>query len=179
MELISFFTFVLTIAAATVAELPETNNQGLVDLGYAKHIPTSTNTTTSGYNVSIYKNIRFAKPPTGDLRFRKPNTDLPYVEGVEDGRAAWGARDCISSAPAYVPFPGLNGTTWGHEDCLFLDVYVPEGVKPGDNVPVLHFFYGSAYAFGSKEISFNPLGLFDHMFEEHGGKFIFVANNYR
>ena len=62
---------------------------------------------------------------------------------------------------------------------MFLDVYVPEGVKEGDDVPVLHFFVGSAYAFGSKDHWFNPMGLFEWMFEKYDGKFIFVANNYR
>ncbi|CAG9988634.1 unnamed protein product [Clonostachys byssicola] len=155
------------------------DHDGLVDLGYARHVPTYTNTTTSGHNVTIYKNIRFANAPTGDLRFRRADTDLPHVDGVQRGDEPPGSRDCISSAPAYIPFPGINGTTWGHEDCLFLDVYVPQGVKPGDNVPVLHFFYGSAYSFGSKEFLFSPMGLFENMFEQHKGRFIFVANNYR
>ncbi|KAK3314251.1 putative lipase 2 [Apodospora peruviana] len=74
---------------------------GLVDLGYAKHVPTN---------------------------------------------------NCISSAPAGAPFPPYNGTTWGQEDCLFLAVWVPEGIRPGHSVPVLHWFVGSAFAFGSKEM---------------------------
>lgn len=152
---------------------------GLVNLGYSKHVPTYTNTTSSGLGVSIYKNIRFANAPTGELRFRAPNTDLPFVDGVQNGKVPWRSNDCIASAPGFVPFPGLNGTTWGHEDCLFLDVYVPEGVKPGDQVPVLQYFFGSAYAFGSKDIFFSPMGLFDHMHAQHMGKFIFVVNNYR
>ncbi len=78
-----------------------------------------------------------------------------------------------------VPFPDINGTTFGGEDCLFLDVFVPEGVKPGDNVPVLHWFVGSAYAFGSKEFLTDPMGIFDQMHLASKGKFIFVSNNYR
>jgi carboxylesterase type B len=80
--------------------------------------------------------------------------------------------------PAYIPYPG-NGSTRGREDCLFLDVYVPEGVKPGDRVPVLHNFHGGAYAFGNKEMFFNPMGLFDLMHRQNGDKFIAVASNYR
>lgn len=151
----------------------------LVDLGYAKHVPTFVNKTVSGHKVTIYKNIRFAKEPTGNLRFRAPDTRLPKVNGVQDGKVPWASTSCVSSAPGYVPFPDINGTTWGREDCLFLDVYVPDGVKPGDDVPVLHNFFGSAYAFGSKDIMFSPMGLFDRMFEDHAGKFIFVTNNYR
>ena len=47
---------------------------GLVDLGYAKHVPSFTNTTDSGKNVTIYRDIRFGNPPVGDLRFRRPDT---------------------------------------------------------------------------------------------------------
>ncbi len=136
--------------------------QGLVDLGYAKQVPTFVNTTTSGKKVAIYKNIRFANAPTGRLRFRLPDTKLTKVDGIQDGTVLDPLQNhCISSAPAYVPFPPYNGKTWGHEDCLFLDVYVPEGVKPGDKVPVLHFLMGSAFAFGSKEMFVNPLSLFE------------------
>lgn len=159
--------------------LPCSEPKGLIDLGYAKHVPTSVNNTASGRKVSIYKNIRFANSPTGGLRFRHPDTHLPAEHETQDGNHPPMSLDCISSAPQSVPFPDLAGRTWGQEDCLFLDVYVPEGVEEGDDVPVLHFFVGSAYAFGSKDHWFSPMGLFEHMFEKYDGKFIFVANNYR
>jgi hypothetical protein len=37
-------------------------------------------------------------------------------------------------------FPGINGSAWGSEGWLFLDAYVPDGVKPGDKMSVLHWF---------------------------------------
>ena len=91
-----------------------------------------------------------------------------------------------------VPFPPINGTHWGQEDCLFLNVLVPEGVKEGDNIPVVHWIHGGAFAFGSKENSGafpssgtdktyrNPpyMGLFNRIsFPDE--KFILVASNYR
>lgn len=183
-KLVAMFSLSLVIIPALLGTVLANPTQcplpkNLVDLGYAKHIPTYINQTISGHNVIIYKNIRFANPPIGNRRFRGPNTELPHVNGIQDGKVPWESTSCISSAPAYIPYPEINGTTWGREDCLFLDVYVPDGVKPGDNVPVLHNFYGSAYAFGSKDIMFSAMGLFDRMFEDHAGKFIFVANNYR
>jgi carboxylesterase type B len=60
-----------------------------------------------------------------------------------DGKYPQNATDCLISVPSYYPFPRINGTSWGSEDCLFLDVKVPEGVRAGDNVSVLHWFYGS------------------------------------
>jgi hypothetical protein len=168
------------ISGVLCSPAPDCHNNslpGLVDLGYSKHIPGWRNTTGSGKRVSVYRNIRFAKPPTGDLRFRKPDINTAHEDGIQDGLYPWLSTDCIASAPIYAPFPGVAGTAWGHEDCLFLDVWVPEGVKPGDNVPVIHWYFGSAYAFGSKDVSFNPIGLFDHADEDQ--KFIFVTNNYR
>lgn len=167
----------LACAEALPSSNCSTKPPGLVDLGYVKHIPSYVNTTFGGKHWTVYKNIRFAKPPTGDLRFRKPDTHMPKIHGIQDGIYPAGRTDCIASAPPYAPYPGLNGTTWGHEDCLFLDVWVPEGVNPGDKLPVLHWVFGSGYAFASKDVTFSPIGLFDRM----GGdeKFIFVANNYR
>lgn len=151
---------------------------GLVDLGYAKHVPTFNTKTTSGKKISVYKNIRFAKAPIGDLRFRLPDTRLPRVDTIQNGNMPDNHDShCISSAPAGAPFPPYNGTTWGHEDCLFLDVWVPEGVRPGDKLPVLHWIVGGGYAFGSKDMFVSPLGLFNMM--NHRTKFIFVSSNYR
>lgn len=150
-----------------------------VDLGYATHVPTYVNTTKSGTKVSLYNNIRFAQPPTGDWRFRKPVTPPPYEPGVLDGRKHLFKSDCVSSAPKEVPFPELNGTTWGQEDCLFLNVLVPEGVRPGiDRVPVVHWLYGSAYAFGSKDILVDGMALMERI-KSPSDRFIHVTSNYR
>ena len=151
----------------------------IVDLGYARHRPTFTNTTASGDKILSYMNIRFTQPPTGQLRFRKPVTPPMYSNGIQNGTYPPGFTDCISSASPQVPFPNINGTTWGHEDCLFLNVLVPEGIHPGDNVPVLHWVFGSAYAFGSKDSFVDAMGIFDGMKTHPEEKFIFVANNYR
>jgi carboxylesterase type B len=156
-----------------------TSNSNIVDLGYARHRPTYTNTTKSGQNVLSYMNIRFAQPPTGPLRFKKPVVPPHYSEGIQDGLYPPLFTDCISAAPPEVPFPGINGTAWGHEDCLFLNVLVPEGVKPGDDVPVLHWITGSAYAFGGKDTFLHPLGLIDGIKANPEQRFIFVASNYR
>ena len=40
-----------------------------VDLGDARHLVTTTNITGRGYEIGIYKKIRFAQPPIEDLRF--------------------------------------------------------------------------------------------------------------
>lgn len=157
-----------------------------VDLGYARHQVTYQNLTTGGHLVNVYKNIRFAEPAR---RFRRPAfppiPDKPDV--VRSGNDSHDTQ-CVSVVPqgAEVLFPGLNGTVFGSEDCLFLDVYVPADLScglsgsssHGRNVPVLHWLYGSAYVFGSKELGFTPLGLFDQLLSQEK-RFILVVSNYR
>lgn len=71
------------------------------------------------------------------------------------------------------------------EDCLFLDVYVPAAAfdangNPRAQLPVTVWFYGGAYAFGSKELSPHlPLYTGQSMLEASGYQHIFVAGNYR
>jgi carboxylesterase type B len=172
--------FVLSLLSTSTAALLNTSFPN-IDLGYAIHAPTFVNATSSGLQIASYNNIRFAQPPTGNLRFRSPLTPPPYVEGVIYGDE-YKSTECVNSVPPEAPFPGFNGTTWGQEDCLFLNVQVPEGVKEGDNIPVIHWLYGGAYAFGSKD---NPglswgysMGLFNAL-KSRDEKFIFVASNYR
>jgi carboxylesterase type B len=158
------------------ASIPDSN---IVDLGYARHRPRYMNATKSGLNVLSYMNIRFAQPPTGPLRFKNPVVPPHYTAGIQDGAYPPLFTDCISAAPPEVPFPDINGTAWGHEDCLFLNVLVPEGVEAGDKLPVLHWITGSAYSFGGKDSFVSPLGLLDGIKNNPNETFIFVASNYR
>jgi carboxylesterase type B len=62
-----------------------------------------------------------------------------------------------------------------------LNVVVPEGVKEGDKVPVLHWVVGSAYAFGGKDwtgFGINTHGLFNRPLNL-SNQFIIVTHNYR
>lgn len=63
--------------------------------------------------------------------------------------------DCIQP-------PALPATCFGNaygnvtEDCLFLDIFVPAAaVLSQKKVPVIVWFYGGAYVFGSKT-QYNP-----------------------
>lgn len=160
----------------------------VVDLGYARHEVTWQSQTPEGHLINVYKNIRFAEPAR---RFNKP-TFPPAVDEPGIVRTGNYTHDtqCVSAVPQGVEilFPGVNGTVFGSEDCLFLDVYAPSDLScrvseafshtNGVSVPVLHWVYGSAYAFGSKEFYFTPLGLFDQLLSQEK-PFILVASNYR
>lgn len=69
------------------------------------------------------------------------------------------------------------------EDCLFLDIYVPRSVLDGGSqVPVVVWFYGGAYVFGSKhqfDISKIPLYSGKGLLNVTADPLIFVAGNYR
>ncbi|KAK2871625.1 hypothetical protein FQN49_002997 [Arthroderma sp. PD_2] len=177
------YLLLLTLPSLSAAGYPNKDATPFpkVDLGYAAHIPTYVNETSSGLKYANYNNIRFAQPPLGPLRFRRPKTPPPKEPGVKNGSAPRFATDCVSAIPNIFPEQGVPSRSWGHEDCLFLNVRVPEGVKEGDNVPVIHWIHGSGYAYGSKDlgnVTGDGRGLFEDM-DRSTQKFIYVASNYR
>ena len=75
------------------------------------------------------------------------------------------------------PAPPLDPRTT--EDCLFLDVVVPQNIFDnrgnGDGAPVLVWIYGGGYTAGSKSGSGNPAGLLRRS-ENRGGQGVIVSN---
>ncbi|ETI41010.1 hypothetical protein F442_13570 [Phytophthora nicotianae P10297] len=101
-----------------------------------------------------YQNIRFAKAPTGDLRFSAP--EWPDIEtAINTGNLAEADVSCKTS-----------------EDCLYLDVWAPADAA-GRNLPVMVWTYGGGFTGGSKS-GVTPEGLFDLSTD-----FVYVAYNYR
>lgn len=95
-----------------------------------------------GHRAWTYLGIPYAKPPTGDLRFAPPDVDPPPAwDGVRNGSAHMPA--CIQYPPArqhpvhrlFATVAAVAGTVPAaaplktSEDCLYLNVYRPEG-KP-------------------------------------------------
>ncbi|PGH06545.1 hypothetical protein AJ79_06484 [Helicocarpus griseus UAMH5409] len=179
--------FAKTTAALTIVAISFANPTNptdpfpTVDLGYATHVPTYINETSSGFRYANYNNIRFAEPPLGALRFRRPKTPPPKQYGIQNGSAPRFATDCVSAVPGIFPDLGIGTRSWGREDCLFLNVRVPEGAKEGDNLPVIHWVHGSAFVYGSKDFKEavgDGSGLYDDL-DPSSQKFIYVASNYR
>lgn len=172
--------FLLSLSAVCHCHPSNCDSFPPVDLGYAVHIPTFINETSSGLKYANYNNVRFAQPPLGPLRFRKPQTPPPNQPGIQNGSAPRFSTDCVSAIPAIFPDLGTD-RAWGTEDCLFLNVRVPEGIKEGDKVPVVHFAHGSGFAYGSKdfqESNGDGWGLYEGV-DSESQKFIYVASNYR
>lgn len=133
-------------------------------------------TTTSGRvagiqlqtGVRAYLGIRYAAPPTQDLRWQPPQ---PFAwEGV------WNAdrkgAECIQVLRPH----NINhyfGEEPSSEDCLYLNIWTPPGAGPGSHLPVIVFLYGGGGTIGS-----SGMALYDgDTVAAHGA--VFVNLNYR
>ncbi|KAH7310781.1 Alpha/Beta hydrolase protein [Stachybotrys elegans] len=123
-------------------------------------------------DVYTFRNIRYAAPPTGPLRFASPAPPAPVSE-VQDG-----------SYGPLCPQMDDDGTmnSDSDEDCLFLDVYVPGSAleTQGKNLSVLMYIFGGSYTSGGKD-SAPSIGLYDgtgFVYQSHG-EAIVVVPNYR
>ncbi|REC95217.1 carboxylesterase/lipase family protein [Kushneria indalinina] len=107
--------------------------------------------------VSVYRGIPFAAPPVGDNRWRPPQPASAW-QGVRD--ATRFGRDCMQKPLSSSASPGDERPD---EDCLYLNVWQPDGAAPSpggpppdDNAtgadaegrPVVVWLYGGAYVNG-------------------------------
>jgi hypothetical protein len=90
--------------ASLVSDLPT------IDLGYVRQRATEYNTTTGLY---IYRNVRYARPPLADLRFRKPQPPLPEPAGTISDGSQYKTTVCPQAVSTITP--STNGFS---EDCL-------------------------------------------------------------
>lgn len=114
-----------------------------------------------GREVHVFYGIPFAKPPVGPLRFRKPLPIDPW-HGVLEATTL--PNSCYQERYEY--FPGFEGEEmWNpntniSEDCLYLNVWVPQKLRlrhkstelPGTErpkVPILVWIYGGGYMSGT------------------------------
>jgi len=98
-------------------------------------------TTHTGTSFKSFQGIPFAAPPVGDLRFMKPQPVEPWT-GVLDASAQ---RTEFCAQPDYLDVDKTNG----QEDCLYLNVYVPEVDPPSEALPVMVWIFGGGFTYGS------------------------------
>ncbi|KAL2859560.1 carboxylesterase family protein [Aspergillus pseudodeflectus] len=102
-------------------------------------------------DVYTFRNIRYAAPPVGDLRWSKP-APPKSIHGIQDG--SYGPNCIQDEIPDVFFMPGVKGLFGSaDEDCLFLDIYVPGKAlrKRKSKVPVVVWIHGGAYVSGSKD----------------------------
>ncbi|KAL6229016.1 Alpha/Beta hydrolase protein [Aspergillus navahoensis] len=169
-----------------------------IDLGYEIHRATVSNDTPAIYS---FLNIRYAAPPLDRLRFAPPAAPTTNRSAVRDG-----ADDviCPQASPAWLDtaVEFIQGASFANvtpidyskaavsaltpgttEDCLFLDVRVPEAVfnarGTGKGAAVVVWIHGGGYIQGykSQEGSGRGLILASEQYNETG--IVYVAINYR
>jgi para-nitrobenzyl esterase len=115
-------------AGARVASPPIRIDTGVVQ-GYARD------------GIVEYRGLPFARPPVGDLRWRPPQLPSSW-EGTL--RAENFKPACMQAGPT-VPGMAVEPTS---EDCLYLNVWTPEGAANA-RLPVMVWMYGGGNANGS------------------------------
>lgn len=93
--------------------------------------------------VKVWKGIRYAAPPLGDLRFRTPEPPERWTE----------VADATTFGPACpqpaIPNMPLDLGASQSEDCWSLNIWAPADTEPGDGKPVMVWLHGGAYILGS------------------------------
>lgn len=91
----------------------------------------------------VFKGVRYAAPPIGELRWRAPQPPAVWTEPAD--ATAYGG---ICPQPVLPALP-LGSTARMDEDCLFLNVWAPSETTAADSKPVMVWVHGGAYVYGS------------------------------
>ncbi|KAF8272598.1 carotenoid ester lipase precursor [Lactarius quietus] len=177
---VSLFAF---CAAAATVWASSTSPSVILDQG------TFTGTTANGTNKFL--GIPYAQPPVGDLRFRLPVAPPPYVgqyNATTFGLSCPQQEPHLNlSAPILSGLPnvtleylediGTPATLPTGEDCLTVDVITPADATPCSELPVVVWFFGGAFEYGSPETTDGTVIVSRSI--ELGKPLIYVSLNYR
>lgn len=122
-------SFGLDLSAAPRASTPD---------GILEGIDSPSNT-----DIGVFRGIRYAQPPTGNLRWRPPQAPRPWSETrIADtfGAPCW--QPIVPETSIY-----SRGQMDVSEDCLYLNVW-SAGIDEADKRPVMVWFHGGGNTSG-------------------------------
>jgi carboxylesterase type B len=95
--------------------------------------------------VNVFLGIPYAKPPIGELRFKKP---IPYEYDQPIDATKW-PNPC-SQSKIFAELMPLLGNKNYSEDCLYLNIWSPiDSEESGSKKPVLFWIHGGGLAVGA------------------------------
>lgn len=119
--------------------------------------------------VKTFQGIPFAKPPIGDLRFKKP---FPVESWEEPLLAQSLPPGCVQYSPN--PFPWLDDLPGKTMDCLYLNIWVPNNAGSKLKNAVMFWVHGGGFRIGSSRLDY-----YDGRVLAALGDVIVVTTNYR
>lgn len=114
-------------------------------------------------DIESYRGIPYAAPPVGQLRWQPPRRPKAWRTPV--------VADSYRSQCAQNADLGVFGKPGGSEDCLYLNVFVPEHAS-GEHLPVFVWIYGGSLLVGAAD-DYDPMQM------AREGKAVVVTFNYR
>ncbi|KAH6873900.1 Alpha/Beta hydrolase protein [Thelonectria olida] len=130
----------------------------VIDLGYSRYQGLDLHN-----GVSEFLGMRYAKPPTGDLRWRAP-VDPEQTSEIQSAQS-WGAH-CLGVHQM------IESTK--DEDCLHVNVWKPTNATSNSSLPVVVYIQGGGYMVNSM-----PYTKGSEFVENSGHNLVFVSLNYR
>ncbi|TFY71854.1 hypothetical protein EVG20_g1159 [Dentipellis fragilis] len=125
-----------------------------VDLGYASY----QSNVNLVQGVTSFLGVRYAAPPVGKFRFAAPQTPFP-VRGVQNATKAplqcfqagiFGTQGASLTSPFRSRSLEKRDTDGiSNEDCLFLNVHVPNTPSQRSPLPVIVYIHGGGYDAGN------------------------------
>jgi len=107
--------------------------------------------------------VPYAKPPINDLRFKPPVKHPGWS----------GELKAFSEGNICMQYPLMSNKVVGSEDCLYLNIFVPQTEETNQERAVMIFIHGGAFNYGSASlIELSP----DYLLDEN---VIVVTINYR
>ncbi|KAJ7623882.1 carotenoid ester lipase precursor [Mycena polygramma] len=122
-------------------------------------------------NISTFRGVPFAQPA---IRFSLPQAPT-LLDGVQNATAFGLACPQQAETPPF-PFPPLTVPPMS-EDCLTLNVFVPNSATPASKLPVLVWIFGGGFEIG--EASDTDVGPLVERSIVNGEPVIVVTPNYR